>query len=314
MGHLDSFADITDFKTHDKIAFGRKHNIYFNVRFLNFGAQAQVFAFIKNNTGVNLNEINLFLKENRRRYKVSSAQSDGRTVSLVINSSTRVRPEAAARFIDDFAHFLIEKGYRSTCAFCEQTESLGHTAQNDLILESCESCHEKFSGLVDDMRQERETTGSYAKGTLGAVLGGIIGIIPWIIFHLLGFVAALSGLIMAYLCYYGYKLLKGKRGKGMLVIIVVVLIVFTYLAVLVNTGISVYQELAMPGYDIDFGALVSLILASPFSPEFFDTGQIWAAIGMGWLFAGIGSFFFLRKIQKESSGKDLNIKRINTDL
>ncbi|MDD5017531.1 MAG: hypothetical protein PHO15_05490 [Eubacteriales bacterium] len=314
MGQLNSFAQFTGYKVYDKIAYGRTNAIYFNVRFLNFGAQAQVFAFVKSGSGGDLGKINAYLKENCKQYKTGGAQSDGRAVSFVINSMTRVKPENAARIIDDFSRFLTDKGYRSTCAFCDQNNNVGHTAQNGLVLETCETCHEKFSGIVNDIQQERDTTGSYAKGAAGAVLGGILGIIPWVLFYFAGLISALSGLVMAFFCYKGYVLFKGKRGKGMLVIIIAVLVVFTYVSVLANQCITEYQYYAALGYDVDIGALFSTILAAPFMPAEFETGLLWGQIGSGLFFAGLGSFFFLRKVRKESTGQDVAVKRIGRDL
>jgi hypothetical protein len=163
---------------------------------------------------------------------------------------------------------------------------------------------------MSDMKKEREETGSYLRGTAGAVLGGIVGIIPWVILGFINYIAAASGLIMAFLSYKGYTLFKGKRGRGMLPIIIAVLLVFTYVAVTINQTITDYRYLSDEGLKVSALDLFGLELGAPFDPTLPDTGYLWAQLGLGWFFAALGSFFYLKSVRREGRGNDLEVKRI----
>jgi hypothetical protein len=96
----------------------------------------------------------------------------------------------------------------------------------------------------------------------------------------------------------------------MLIIVITVLIVFTYIAVIVNQTITDYNYLTEQGYyDIPVFDLFGIELTAPFYPE--DAGYLWGQIAMGWFFAALGSFTYLAKIRKESAGKDLEVKRLS---
>jgi hypothetical protein len=97
-------------------------------------------------------------------------------------------------------------------------------------------------------------------------------------------------------------------------ILIVVLVVFTYIAVLTSEGVAAYQMIMDEGLDITVWELTQLTFAAPFLPEIFDTGALWASIGLGWFFAGLGSFTFLRKTNKEAVGAELAIRRVGDGL
>lgn len=308
------FENNNNYKIYNKIAYGRTNDIFFNVRLVNYNCHARIAAFIKNPNGINISAINLFLQENKKKYKASKATVENDVIYVMLTSATRVKADTVKDFLNAFSEYLIENGYTSSCMFCSNNENIGYTFTNDQVREVCPECHEKLSGVVEDMKEERQASGSYLKGAIGAVIGGILGIIPWVLLGMLGYIAALSGLAMAFLSYKGYMLMKGKVGKGMIWILIVVLLVFTYAGVLISLGVSIAQEYGLSFADIDLGAFIISMLGAPFDSYSFNTGVVWGQIALGWIFAGLGSFGILRKAGKESSSKDLLVKRINNDI
>lgn len=311
---LDRFIDSAKYQRYNKIAYGRSNDIFFNVQYVNYNSFAQINVFVKNPVGINIDQINLYLKENKKRYKASKALLNDGIVSVTLSSATVVKAEVLEAFLNDFSAYLQENGYTSSCTFCNSNENIGYTFTDGMVREVCPACHEKLEGIVEDIKEERETSGSYLKGALGAILGGILGIIPWVLIGMLGFVAAISGLIMSYLSYKGYMLLKGKIGKGMIWILIIVLVVFTYVGVLFSLGVSIIQEYGLEITELDVGAFITTMLGAPFDSELFETGVVWGQIVLGWFFAALGSYGFLKKAKRESSGKDLSVQRINNDL
>ncbi len=309
---LERIMELNGLKRYGDIAYGSKNGIYVNVVYNRMTWSANVHFFIGRESGVSLEEINLYLKENRKKYRAKPAQINGSAVSVLLNSEIkRIKPEDVAVFVDEATAFLAEHGYVSGCAVCGQDSGEGYTLQGGFVQQMCAPCHEKLTDATTEIKRERAETGSYLTGLVGAVLGGIIGIIPWVLIGMLGYIAGISGFIMAFLSYKGYLLLRGKRGPGMTWIMILVLIVFTYIAVLTSEGVAAYQMLTDEGYIITAAELVPVVIAAPFMPE---SGPLWGSIAIGWFFAGLGSFTFLRKLNKEAVGADLAVKRVSSDL
>ncbi len=310
---LEKIMELCSLKRYGDIAYGSVNGISVNVVYNTMSSSAFVHFFIGRESGVSLSEINLFLKENHKEFRAKNAQQNGSAVTIMLDSQVkRIKPEHVAAFLDKSTAYLTQQGYRSGCSVCGQDNDEGFTQQGGFVLQMCAPCHERLAAATTQIKQERAVTGSYLTGLLGAVLGAIVGIIPWVLIGMLGYIAGISGLIMAFLAYKGYLLLRGKRGPGMTWILILVLFVFTYVAVLTSVGVEAYQASVEAGLSV--GQLIYLVFIAPFTPELFDTGALWGNIALGWFFAALGSFAFLRKTNKEAVGADLAVTRVSNDL
>ena len=159
-----------------------------------------------------------------------------------------------------------------------------------------DSCAQKAARDIEGENAQRrdQATGSYGSGLAGALLGALVGAVVWAIVLKLGYVASLVGLLIGWLASKGYDLLKGKQGKGKVVILIFAII----FGVLVGTfggeflsAMELLNDGELPGYAI--GDLPSLILLL-----FLDNSEYMAAviknILMGLLFAGLGVFALLK--------------------
>lgn len=315
----EQLAAAVRFRINDDMAYGRMGGIFLNANINYLSGATTVIAYVKRDAGIDMQAVDAFLAGNKKKYKNAKAESDAQSVTVNIPNYLRLSVRIVADFLSDFSRFLASQGYRSSCAFCEKSEQLGYTVQEGKVMEVCPACHERLSGILEDIKQQREQTGSYLGGAAGAVLGGIIGIIPWVLIGMIGYLAAACGAIMAFLSYKGYLLCNGKRGPGMFFIIILVLIVFTYAAVITSQTITDYNSYPGDKSEIPIFELFSAEMSAPFSPGYItfgefeletNAGALWAQIGLGWLFAGIGSFVSLRSIRRESLGKDIEITRL----
>lgn len=313
-------AQTVGFGLYGETAYGRMNGIFFNASINNQNGNCTIRAYVRRANGVDAAGADMFLAGNSKKYKNAKASYDGKSLNVVITNYLKLNVQTIAEFLSDFSQFLKDAGYSSSCAFCEKTEGLGYTVQEDRVMETCPECHEKLAGIFSEMKQERAQTGSYLRGAIGAVLGGIIGIIPWVLIGMINFIAAISGAIMAYLSYKGYLLFKGKRGKGMLYIVIIVLIIFTYVAVIINNTITDFNMYPGNKSNVSISDLFVSELAIPFSSGevYFgdysfvpNVGSYWLQLGLGWFFAALGSYTYLKNIRKESAGKDLEVKRLS---
>lgn len=76
--------------------------------------------------------------------------------------------------------------------------------------------------------------GSYVTGIIGAVIGGVIATIPWVLAYVYGgmMLSILAALIAAGE-FYGYKLLKGRINKSLPIIIMIIALIIVTVATLV---------------------------------------------------------------------------------
>ena len=84
-------------------------------------------------------------------------------------------------------------------------------------------------------------------GIVGAFLGALIGGVCIILISMLGYIASVSGLILAVCTLKGYELLAGKRsGKG-IVICILFMLATPYIADRIDWAIVIMQEFAEYG-------------------------------------------------------------------
>jgi hypothetical protein len=311
MTQLTRFASQTGYALHGSVAYGRTNGLFFNVTFDIENGAVTVRAYIRpiesltfrdtgRGRGIDLSRISEYLEVRRREFLNTGAQADERSVWVTLHSDDHgVKAESAAAFVYEFSRFLSDRGYVSSCASCPATRSLICMVQDGQVLEVCDACQSQLGASAQRITQSCSMSGSYLRGAFGAVLGGIAGFVPWVLLGLIGYVAALGGLLMAYFSYMGYRLLRGKQASGMLLIIVAVLIVFTYAAVMVNEGIAEYRTLTASGANAGLFEQVGAMMTAPFEPQAYDTRLLWLRLGTGWLFAGIGSFALMLRRRRE---------------
>lgn len=102
-------------------------------------------------------------------------------------------------YVDNFIDLLVEElsleGYHPYCVYAhryeENLEVVCYNGQCILMSKNC------FEELATKMRPPKNP--NLGKGIIGGILGSIIGIVVWIIIYQLGFIAGITGFIMALL-------------------------------------------------------------------------------------------------------------------
>ena len=133
-------------------------------------------------------------------------------------------------------------------------------------------------------------------GILGALVGALLGGASIVILSQLGYVASISGFILAFCTLKGYELLaKGLSKKG--VIICAILMLLTpFVADWLDWSIVVYSELSV--YDVTF--LESMQLAPLFLLDgTIPMGEYLKNLGMIYLFVIMGGFYTLKNAFKK---------------
>lgn len=207
------------------------------------------------------------------------------------------------RYLDAFAEALRENNFlpSETCSVCggQRPDSLCFIGSYQPVHRSC------VRSLEEKTREETEQNqlnGSYLTGTVGAVLGMIVGLIPNV------FVGVATERIYALLfalvplaAMWCYRKFNGKMSKGSIGIIIAVSLL----------GVFVMQYFTLAIYVMkDYG--VSLGTALSYTGELFGDREIFGEI-MGksishFLFMGLGILFAWRYLNQTNGGKLANMK------
>ena len=99
--------------------------------------------------------------------------------------------------------------------------------------------------MVQGNPELQATKENTMKGLLGAVLGGILGGESIVLLGQLGYVASISGVILAFCTIKGYELLAKEFSKKGLLICVLVMLITPYLADRVDWALVIARDLGM---------------------------------------------------------------------
>ena len=173
-------------------------------------------------------EIKEFVKAHKT---VSGLVNEGHTVTMVLKSylnQKKLRANAQEA-IQELTAFLRGKGYVPCCQYCgRETETEGYLVSGNHI-GLCEECAASLAqNITLAQNQENEKKENMIGGIVGALVGSLLGVACIVILSQLGYVAALSGVVMAVCTLKGYEIGSGKLSKRGIVISVILMLVMTY--------------------------------------------------------------------------------------
>lgn len=167
-----------------------------------------------------------------------------------------------------------------------------------------DACVQKTAREIQESNERRtqEDTGSYARGTLGAFLGATLGAVVWALVLMAGYVASIIGLLIGWLSDYGYRLLRGKNGKGKLVIMILSVIFGVVIGTLGADVITLLRMIGageLPGF---VAADIPMLMLAVFIEDPEYRAITLKNIAMGLVFAALGVYWLVIRTGKEVSG------------
>lgn len=224
------------------------------------------------------------------------------TVSMVLKRCTRLQKtqENVQDCLPAFISFLKSRGFVNGCEHCgeaKETECC-YVAGNVMCL--CEECYTATSqNMAEYEKQNKGKKENLIGGIVGAVLGSLIGVACIILLSQLGYVAALSGVVMAVCALRGYEMLGGKLTKRGIIISAVIMIVMTYVGDRLDWAIMIAREL---GTDIFYSyRLVPVLLTE----EIIDIASYVADLVLVYVFLLLGAVPTIRNTMRgnDEAGK-----------
>jgi hypothetical protein len=291
-----TIAEALGLRAHRHIAYGEADGLFVCIEYRAFTAIMTVTATARDTAAQNA--FSQYCTENARQLLIRGGPEylpSSLTVYLDSHFGA-LTARRAARSARDLLARLHTLGFVSACASCSAPDASA-ALQEDSVQFLCDTCFDTARQRLTEDKSQRRKSGSYLSGLGGAAVGGLIGMLPWIILGLIGYISSASGLLMAWLCVRFYKKFNGRTGRPMVLIVLLALLLFSALGVFVSWIVS--------GLSIGYSLTASINYALS---DMTLTGPIGDLI-IGLLLAGFGLFFFMRGLFKSVSEKSLRITR-----
>ena len=191
--------------------------------------------------------------------------------------------EALHSALDTLITFLRTNGYTNAAsiAVARRRRRLHRLRQRVPL---CEPCFGQVSEAAAQQNQTKmQKQEQVLPGIVGALIGSLIGAVVIVIVGQLGYVAAVSGLVMAICTLKGYEMLGKKLGTPGIIISCVLMLLMIFLAYQADWSITAAQF-----YETDFftafRAMMDLI-----KEGYVDSGDYFGGLAQVYLFAVIGA-------------------------
>lgn len=154
--------------------------------------------------------------------------------------------DAVYEAVNGLVSYLSSHGLAPCCSNCGQhKQTADYLVGAGSVVQLCPECANNYgSRMALDNQQNAMKKDNVVAGVVGAFLGSIIGVICIIIIGELGYVAAISGVVMAICVLKGYEMLGGKASKKGIVISVIIMLVMTWVGDRLDWAIIIYKELS----------------------------------------------------------------------
>lgn len=197
---------------------------------------------------------------------------------------------AMQKIMQDIAMVAAQNGYVQCCRHCGEETVIHPVSVNGNTDLACERCLAEFTSQQPPIKEV-----NLPLGIVGALVGSVIGVAVWILIYQLGFVAGITGFIMAVCCFKGYEMLGGRIDKKGVWIAIVIAVVMLAVAEMLCLGIEIHS-LYSEYYDISFFDAMSVL------PTFLGESEIVSAVlgdlAFGYVFMAVASFSYIKNIQK----------------
>ena len=229
-------------------------------------------------------------------------------IRVTVQATAKNLKEAMNECIMATTSFLRANGYSPCCDLCGQSVETGAQKMGGEYYHMCPDCETKMrSDAALKAQQSSQKKENIVGGIVGALLGSLLGALSILVLSQLGYVAALSGAIMAVCVLKGYEMLGGKLTKKAIVISVIIMILMTYFGDRVDWAIILFRDAGggEAGFNIfECYRLVSYALAE----DIIDVGSYVANLFLLYLFVALGAVPAIRSKLKEKKEEGIIIR------
>lgn len=224
-----------------------------------------------------------FVKEHK---PVQNVKNEGNVLNMVL-SATSNQQKFCGNFMESFdvlTSFLIANGYINCCQLCGQPTDTQVYCVGNGYAHLCPSCAARVSQDINMAgQQKREKKDNIPAGIVGALIGSLVGVLCIVLIGQLGYVAVISGIVMAICTLKGYELLGGKLSTVGIIVSCILMLIMTYVGNQLDWAIVVMREL---GYDFfySFQLIPTLI-----DQQAIEASSFWGNLALVYVFVVIGA-------------------------
>lgn len=145
--------------------------------------------------------------------------------------------------LDTFTNFLKMSGFTNCCQMCGKTVDTESYYVSGGVLNICPDCSVSVQqNNTLNTTKKKHKKENVVGGIVGALLGSLLGVLCIVLLGQLGYVAAISGIIMAVCTIKGYELLGGKISTKGIVISCIIMVLMTYIGDRVDWAVVICRE------------------------------------------------------------------------
>lgn len=174
---------------------------------------------------------------------------DGNHITIPVAGSInqkKLRDSLGSRLpeaMNGLVSFLRNRGCTPCCSICGQPQEVAAYMSGGSYLHLCPNCEATMRGNLTVSEQKKaQKKENVVGGIVGALLGSLVGVLCIVLLSQLGYVAALSGAVMAVGVLKGYELLGGRLTKKGIVISVIIMLIMTYVGDRLDTAILLLRD------------------------------------------------------------------------
>ena len=207
--------------------------------------------------------------------------------------------ELADPLIRRIADYLAANGYQSGCMLCGASHPDCYTI-NGRSMWLCSSCLESVRADLEVNKENvRAHKSNLLHGFAGAVIGALAGGIAYVLLSKVGYVASITGFLMAFLALLLYEKFGGCLDVKGIICCAVILIATVYFATRTAWSWEAYD--ALKDYGWSFGEVYSQL--SSILKQSDLTGSFIKDLAMGYLFTAVGAVGKFINAFRNSTGK-----------
>lgn len=225
-------------------------------------------------------EIKAFRRENP---DAAAVNQSGYCVTAVLKAKRRQEQLAQAldQLLGAFCGFLRTAGYYACCQTCGRRGAAPARYLSGGYAMLCQDCYAQLQQRVVTSHAAR--TENRVSGVVGALLGSLIGVLCIVLISQLGYVAALSGVVMAVCTLKGYELLGGKLSGFGITVSSILMLVMAYVGDRLDWALIIARELEVDLFT-SFRVVPMLL-----SEQMLDAGTYWGNLVMLYVFLLVGA-------------------------
>lgn len=284
---LKQFASMKGWRIEKNIAYGEENGFLFT---LIDGSGFKMFVSpLPSVTEQTKKEILDYLNENKKILQINEFLLDNDVLIVKLKESFRsAKVEVMSNLLMELTDFLKSKGIKGKecCIFCGNDNAEQTIYIDDIMYSAHNECYSHEVIMIDEAVREYEVEDkNYFSGFIGALIGGMVSSIPWILvqIYLNKMAAALAVLIGigALKAYYMFKGQLGRATRWIIAFCTLFSVVFAQFA-------AIAIEFIKYNIPLQYGNFVKLLS----DPEMGNVFKINLRLSLFMAFLGIIGLFF----------------------